>query len=226
MKFHQNRTYYYPKGTNDVMMCSLDSLYSFKVYIGPNQKINLQDGESAWHYKEKSGEGGEPHLRNKIYGITNRNSQTVYSDFVCTVIKGYVPPDRTAEIINTNLPYINGCSTESLIPPIRAGDPTMQILYMPPNSSEQEEHIHSTVRVVYVLSGSGTSISGRCLDSPEGDDEQELQSGDVLILDKMVPHHFVTYKEPLVCSPLHVWSSTSTEFNHPMFNGTHLTNNK
>ena len=209
MKFHQNRTYYYPKGTNDVMMCSLDSLYSFQVYIGPNQKINLQDGESAWHYKEQRG---------KIYGITNRNSQTVHSDFVCTVIKGYVPPERTAEIINTNLPYINGCSTESLIPPIRAGDPTMQILYMPPNSSEQEEHIHSTLRVVYVLSGRGTSISGN--------DEQELQWGDVLILDKMVPHHFVTYKEPLVCSPFHVWSSTSAEFNHPMFNGTHLTNNK
>ena len=209
MEVHENRTYYYPSGCNDIFSCSLDSLYSFQVYIGENRRINLRDGDSAWYYTNDSV---------SMYGATSRNSQVIFSNYVCTVIRGYTPPERTAQIISTNLPYINGCSTESLLPPIRLGDPTMQILYMPPHSSEQEEHIHSTVRVVYVLSGTGISIAcGK---------EQELNVGDVLILDKMVPHHFVTFDEPLVCSPFHVWSSTSAEFNHPMFNGTHLTNNK
>jgi mannose-6-phosphate isomerase-like protein (cupin superfamily) len=183
-----------------------DQLYQFEVYVG-GTNIKIKDDESAWYYERRN---------SGIYCATARNEQTIFSDMCCTIIKGYTPPNRTVEILTTNLPYINGCSTESLLPPIRLGDPTMQLLYMPPHSSEQEEHIHSTSRVVTVLTGSGVSISSQ--------GEIPLKKGDVLILDKMVPHHFVTNKEHLLCSPLHVWSSVGAqEQNHPMFNGTHLT---
>jgi len=39
----------------------------------------------------------------------------------------------------------------------------------------------------------------------------------------MCPHHFETGPDPLVCLPLHIFSSTgSRELDHPMVHGTHL----
>ena len=51
-----------------------------------------------------------------------------------------------------------------------------------------------------------------------------LKPGMTCILAPMCPHHFVTGDEPLSVLPVHVWSSTAAEWNHPMFLGTHLTN--
>ena len=74
-------------------------------------------------------------------------------------------------------------------------------------------------RVVYVHSGKGVShvgASGKTID-------YELTPGMVLVLDKMIPHHFSTQEDSLIVLPLHVFSSTSNENNHPMFNGTYKT---
>jgi mannose-6-phosphate isomerase-like protein (cupin superfamily) len=188
---------------------SYDDLYSYTVYYG-EQVVDVEVGDSAWYYRFMNG---------RWSGHTKRGHGVVNSDKLCVIIRGYAPADRSVQIIGTNLPYINGCSTESLLPPVRLGDPTMQLLHMPAGSSEQEEHIHSTVRVVYILDGSGICVHGL------GKDQKEISitKGDVLILEKMCPHHFVTEEEPLLCSPLHIWSSVGAmEQNHPMFNGTHL----
>lgn len=186
-----------------------DDLYSYTTFIG-EQLVHVDSGDSAWFYKFVDGQW---------YGCTKRGPCKVNSERVCIVIKGYSPPNRTAQILGTNLPYINGCSTESLLPPIRLGDPTMQLLYMPAGSSEQEEHIHSTVRIVYVLDGAATCVYGLGTNRTELD----IEKGDVLMLEKMCPHHFVTDENSLLCSPMHIWSSVgSVEQNHPMYNGTHL----
>jgi uncharacterized RmlC-like cupin family protein len=187
-----------------------DDLYSYAVYYG-EQIVDVEIGDSAWYYRFMNG---------GWRGNVKRGPSKINNDKLCVVIRGYACADRSVQILGTNLPYINGCSTESLLPPIRLGDPTMQLLYMPAGSSEQEEHIHSTARVVYMLDGSGTCVYGL------GKDRKEISitKGDVLILEKMCPHHFVTEEEALVCSPLHIWSSVgAVEKNHPMFNGTHLT---
>ncbi len=201
--------HYFPSGTHDIFHCREWEMYGFKVFIGQHD-INLEGGDSAWYY----------HMDNDHFvGVSARGPAKIKSKYCCTVIRGYSPPDRMAVIDSTNLPYVNGCSTESLIPPIRMGDPTMQVLYMPPNSSEQQHHIHSTARVVFIMGGSGTNIYGM-------DDVKEipLRPLDVLILDKMVPHHFITGDGPLFVSPFHVFSSVGRlEQNHPMFNGTHMT---
>jgi uncharacterized RmlC-like cupin family protein len=116
----------------------------------------------------------------------------------------------------TNLPYINGCSSEQLISPVRPGDPTMQLLYIPPRAREQAHHIHATPRVVQVLEGSGRSILGM-----DGAGVQlDLRPGMLIILDRMVPHHFETGADPLLVAPIHIWSSTPMEQGHPMFYGT------
>lgn len=98
------------------------------------------------------------------------------------------------------------------------GDPTLQLLYIPPYTSEQTHHIHSTSRVVYCLEGSGYSIVGMKGHSIK----TTLKVGMVIILEEMTPHHFETENESLKVIPLHIYSSIgSLEFNHPMFNGTH-----
>tara|TARA_B100000287_G_C20334539_1_gene663163 strand:- start:46 stop:669 length:624 start_codon:yes stop_codon:yes gene_type:complete len=194
---------------DNIIESCYDDLYSYTVYYG-EQIVNVENGDSAWYYRFMNG---------RWSGHTKRGPDTVNSDKICTVIRGYAPADRSVQIMGTNLPYINGCSTESLLPPVRLGDPTMQLLYMPAGSSEQEEHIHSTVRVVYILDGSGICVH----ELGKNQKEIRIKKGNVLILEKMCPHHFVTEEEPLLCSPLHIWSSVgAVEQNHPMFNGTHL----
>ena len=88
---------------------------------------------------------------------------------------------------------------------------------MPPHTSEQAHHIHSTPRVVFVYKGTGSCEYGL----GENKKTMSLNEGDVLIIDKMYPHHFITTDEPLVVLPLHIYSSTNLENNHPMMNGTH-----
>ena len=194
---------------DNIIESCYDDLYSYTVYYG-EQIVNVENGDSAWYYRFMNG---------RWSGHTKRGPGTVNSNKICTVIRGYAPADRSVQIMGTNLPYINGCSTESLLPPVRLGDPTMQLLYMPAGSSEQEEHIHSTVRVVYILDGSGICVH----ELGKNQKEIRIKKGNVLILEKMCPHHFVTEEEPLLCSPLHIWSSVgAVEQNHPMFNGTHL----
>ena len=195
---------------DNIIESCYDDLYSYTVYYG-EQVVDVEVGDSVWYYRFMNG---------RWSGHTKRGPGTVNSDKLCVVIRGYAPADRSVQIMGTNLPYINGCSTESLLPPVRPGDPTMQLLHMPSGSSEQEEHIHSTVRVVYILDGSGICIHGLGA-VQEG---ISITKGDVLILEKMCPHHFVTEEESLLCSPLHIYSSVGAmEKNHPMFNGTHLT---
>jgi hypothetical protein len=55
----------------------------------------------------------------------------------------------------------------------------------------------------------------------QGEEEYLLEEGDVIILDKMEPHHFETKDSHLTVIPFHVYSSTPLEHNHAMKLGTH-----
>lgn len=194
---------YYPPGFVGETWGKTEELYPYRVYIrcapcevGPQQSLCTVTKQGAvW------------------------SSQTVAGE-MSILLSGYRPPRRSFEFERrANLPYVNGCATQQVFPPIRHGDPTLQYLEIPPHSKEQAHHIHSTARVVYILSGRGVSIVG----FPPKEIRQELLPGMVAILDPMCPHHFETPQgERLVCVPFHVWSSTPHEFGHPMFLGTHL----
>jgi mannose-6-phosphate isomerase-like protein (cupin superfamily) len=199
---------YFEPQSRAVIEARPTNLYYYKTYVGTHEVVAEAgdcvyylgpDGRSAW-------------LR--------RGPIRVESNHLATLIRGYMPDDKwTAIEQGTTLPYVNACSTKQLFPPERPGDPTLQLLYMPPHTAEQAHHIHSTVRVVYVQSGRGTSVVGI------GDHivRNELVPGMVCILEPMCPHHFETGNEHLACIPLHVFSSTGRlEFDHPMKQGTHL----
>jgi hypothetical protein len=69
-----------------------------------------------------------------------------------------------------------------------------------------------------VLSGKGRSVVGMGTHTIK----EDLVPGKIVLLQKFSPHHFETDEEHLTVLPLHVFSSTSLESNHPMFTGTHM----
>jgi len=183
-------------------------LYQYKAYVGKHH-VSTTKFSSYWYIEN-----------NAVISTSGKENGHIDSEILCVEIIGYTPETRSSSFSKlTDLPYINGCSSKQLINPNRLGDPTWQMLYIPPYTSEQAHHIHSTTRVVYVLSGKGKSHIGQSHQLKSFD----LEPGDVLVLDKMIPHHFSTEDTGLVVLPLHVFSSIDQEFNHPMFNGTHRT---
>lgn len=192
--------------TSEVYESTVFDLYQYRVFIGEHD-IYLDPKSSYWY------------LDGHSVVCRSGDEQMLKSFDMCVEIYGYTPETRSSSFVRgTDLPYINGCSTKQLIPPVRPGDPTFQMLYIPAGTSEQAHHIHATPRVVYVAAGKGKSIVG----TPGKNQAYDLNEGDVIILPKMAPHHFETEDSDLLVLPVHVYSSiASEEFNHPMFNGTH-----
>jgi mannose-6-phosphate isomerase-like protein (cupin superfamily) len=198
---------YFDVSTPDVFEAPERQLYYFKTFIGEHE-IEVERGDAVYFFSD-----------DLETAFVRRGRCAVRSKHCATVIRGYMPPDASCSLLGTTvLPYINGCSTRQIFPPLRAGDPTLQYLYIPPASREQEHHVHSTARVVLVLEGRGKSVVGLGGNIRE----RELLPGTVCIFDPMCPHHFETpFSEPLAVAPLHVFSAVpGVETNHPMFNGT------
>ncbi len=204
---------YFESGVREVVASHPFDAYTYKTYFG-SHRIEVEQGDSVWYLDDN---GRTAKVSNGPCGVD--------SAIWATVIRGYrVMGDRAVSLsTNSNLPYVNGCSTWQVFPPDRPGDPTLQHLKIPPYSSEQAHHIHSTVRIVYVLEGHGYSKVGMRGNYVM----QELKPGMLVVLEKMVPHHFETPQgEWLSVIPLHVFSALpgGIENNHPMFNGTYLMN--
>ncbi|MBL56692.1 MAG: hypothetical protein CMP61_05850 [Flavobacteriales bacterium] len=201
--------HYFDSKQSDIFESNEDQLYFFRTFIG-NHKLQIEKGDCVYYFDEK--------LKN---AIVKKGPCEVSSYHLATILRGYMHPDAVISLQGvTTLPYVNGCSTKQLFSPIRLGDPTLQYLKMPPSSREQEHHIHSTFRVVLILSGRAKSIVGMDNTSIA----TELKPGSICILEPMCPHHFESYpEESLIAIPLHIFSSVgSSEKNHPMFNGTVL----
>lgn len=182
-------------------------LYFYTVYAGKHT-LQVERGDCVFYLAE-----------DKQQAHVCRGPVEIHSHWLATVIRGYMPENKSSGLkTQANLPYVNGCATRQVFPPERLGDPTLQMLDIPPYASEQVHHIHSTVRVVYVLHGHGRSVVGM-------DKKQltcELYPGQIIILEKMCPHHFETSDERLIVLPLHVFSSVGALENaHPMFQGTY-----
>lgn len=185
---------------------SPDSQYHFKTFSG-SARIQLEAGDSCFYLSD-----------DKKTGHCARGPKEFTSKHFCTVIRGYAPPEKSIGInTQTNLPYVNGCSTRQLFAPERPGDPTWQMLKMPAGTKEQMHHIHPTARAVYVLSGQGVSVVG----NSSRVTKTVLTPGMVCILEPMCSHHFETSTQDLIVLPVHIWSSIpGLDFQHPMFNGT------
>jgi len=199
---------YFNAGATAVIEARSTNLYYYQTFIGTHE-IAVETGDCVFFF-------GDDARSAQLH----RGPARITSHHVATVIRGYMPEHKSTTIHQgTTLPYVNGCSTKQLFPPERPGDPTLQLLHMPPHTAEQAHHIHSTVRVVYILSGRGNSVVGIGSQIVA----HELTPGMVCVLEPMCPHHFETGSEPLLCAPLHVFSSMGrAELDHPMWHGTHV----
>ncbi|MBE7645880.1 hypothetical protein F7644_07725 [Tenacibaculum finnmarkense genomovar ulcerans] len=199
--------YYYETKSPTVFKSDSNQLYFFQSFIG-NHTIDVELGDCIYYFDD-----------DLKFAKVKKGPCKIKSIHLATIIRGYMPPEASISMEGvTTLPYVNGCSTKQLFPPIRLGDPTLQYLKMPAFSKEQEHHIHSTVRVVLIIEGYGKSIVG----IENRNIITQLKPGSVCILEPMCPHHFETDTEkPLIAIPLHIFSSVGAiEKNHPMFNGT------
>jgi mannose-6-phosphate isomerase-like protein (cupin superfamily) len=203
---------FFAPGSHAVVEARPTNLYHYRAFIGAHD-VAVEAGDCVY------GVGDDARS-----AVLRRGPIRLASRHLAIVVRGYMPEDKTTTIQQgTTLPYVNGCSTKQLFPAERPGDPTLQLLYMPPHTTEQVHHIHSTVRVVYVMTGRGISVVGLGSHTVR----HELSPGTVCVLEPMCPHHFETGAEPLLCIPLHIFSSTGRqEWEHPMLSGTHLIDRK
>jgi hypothetical protein len=205
---HYGAHYFSPESTGMVKKCRDGDLYYYESFSG-DCDITVANGDSVITLSPSG---------DTAMWIAGTGHAVRCSKFA-VLLRGYSVGEKTCSLKQrTNLPYVNGCSTRQLFPPERVGDPTLQQLTIPPYTSEQAHHIHSTVRVVYVASGSGYSIVGQS----DSVTETKLIPGMLCVLDPMSPHHFRTENDWLTVLPVHVFSSVGAiENNHPMFNGTY-----
>ncbi len=207
MKIQKNNPFgsHYFK-TAQMFLSKDEDQYSYKIYVG-EKTFHLDAGDCCFYLSN-----------DKKRALSARGKKQIKSKHFATIIRGYAPPEKTASIhLETNLPYVNGCSTRQIFTPERAGDPTWQMLKMPMGTIEQLHHIHPTARAVYVYQGRGISVVG----TPTYAVKTELVPGMVCVLEPMCPHHFETTDSELIVLPVHIWSSTEgLDFNHPMFHGT------
>lgn len=197
--------YFGPSDTHHFLSADSDP-YCFDVFCGKHA-LNIPRGDCAYILSS-----------DKLSAAVVRGPASINSDFFAVLIRGFAPENKTSSITNgTVLPYVNGCSTKQIFTPDRPGDPTLQMLQIPPYSSEQAHHIHSTARAVYVLAGEGRSVVGM----KDKTFAHPLTPGTIAVLERMCPHHFETGALGLTVLPVHVWSTVpSAEYNHPMYNGT------
>ena len=137
----------------------------------------------------------------KIFGVFRLG-------FTGQTITGKVPSSVA------RLSYIDGCSDELLVYPPRLGDPSFNYLYFPPNTN-QTSHNHPSVRIGYVLSGSGYAITNK--------QKIPLNEGTAFLIEEKEVHHFITKKESMRILAFHPdgdWGPTDEA--HTMLNRTHI----
>ena len=201
--------YYYPATDEPrVANSSFDDYYGYTAFVGANTIKEIHPQDSVIMLSDD---------KNRAIWIADQTE--IDSKHFAVLFRGYRCGNKMASVNEkANLPYVNGCATKQIFPPERVGDPTLQLLTIPPYTSEQVHHIHPTARVVYVLAGSGVSVVG------QGDKNEitELTEGMTIILDPMCPHHFRTTAEYLTVLPVHIYSSGPSGIDeiHPMRSGT------
>ena len=116
---------------------------------------------------------------------------------------------------NGRLCYIDGCSDSLLVYPPRQGDPSLNLLYFPPNI-DQTFHIHPSIRLGTVARGSGWACFA--------DSEVALETGDLFTIEERELHRFRTDagQEMTVIAfhPDGDWGPTDQ--NHTMLNRTYI----
>jgi hypothetical protein len=114
------------------------------------------------------------------------------------------------------LKYINGCNDSLLIPPIKLGDPCVNLLYFPPGTN-QTMHTHPSDRIGLILSGQGQCIT----EDDRGSVVIPLRAGMLFCIHTGGRHKFLTHQGSMRVLAYHPDSDFGpTDEDHPMINRT------
>jgi hypothetical protein len=110
--------------------------------------------------------------------------------------------------------YIDGCTDSLIIPPVKRGDPCMNMLHFPAGI-DQTMHTHPSVRLGIVTAGHGLCWA-------EGAGYLQLTPGMLWCIEAEGPHKFATpYGQELQVIAFHPDSDTGPcDEDHPMLNRT------
>jgi quercetin dioxygenase-like cupin family protein len=112
------------------------------------------------------------------------------------------------------LTYIDHCTTTLICPPPRNGDPCLSLLSFPA-SLKQSPHIHPTIRLGAVLSGSGHCVLAGA--------RHALKPGLAFVIEPNLVHCFESGPDGLNIIAYHPDSEGGpTDQSHPMLNRTYL----
>lgn len=114
--------------------------------------------------------------------------------------------------------YIDGCTDSLLVPPIKLGDPCLNLLYFPPGT-DQTMHTHPSDRIGMILSGVGECLT---------EDEHGKPADRIPLTERMLfaihaggRHKFRTGKHGMRVLAYHPDSDFGpTDRDHPMINRT------
>lgn len=200
-------------------------------FFADHHKVFMKK-EQGYQFYDFMGEGGTwygiatedilingkyPVARDSVFAFYDdeiRITSKVLCDLVLIGMYGYkgqtvlgVPVEEEGR-----LQYIDGCTDSLLIYAPRLGDPCVNHLHFPPGI-DQTFHTHPSIRLGYVLRGSGKACFA--------DGERDLKQGDIFCIDVNELHRFRTPDGVMDIIAFHPDSDTGpTDEDHPMKNRT------
>jgi quercetin dioxygenase-like cupin family protein len=208
---------------------ALRSMYPCRAYVGAMPKIPL--GASLYGYVdsgsfELTAATTDDGYRTQVgpgctFALSEQGSYDSYAPIGWWVVRhGFTAPFVVTKPENKGrLTYIDGCSDSLLIYPPRQGDGSLSLLYFP-CGIEQSWHTHPSIRLGYVLSGTGTAY---WVDDKGKEHTEALTAGTAFLLPEHMRHRFCTDSSELRILAYHPdgdWGPT--DHNHSMINRTYL----
>jgi len=161
-------------------------------------------------------------VKSKEYFCYSSKNKTetveVNGSCVITTRLGYIGQNSLGGPIEKSgrLCYMDGCSDSLLIYPPRSGDPSMSLLFFPPDTN-QTFHIHPSIRLGIVVDGKGQACLSR--------ESFSLSTGDIFCVEERENHRFQTTDSSMTLIAFHPdgdWGPTDQ--NHTMLNRTYVIN--
>lgn len=146
--------------------------------------------------------------------LTPRDGEPIGVIISAPAYKGFVQIGQLEWV--GRLRYINGCTDSLLIPPIKLGDPCLNLLYFPANT-DQTMHTHPSDRIGMILSGRGICQT----EDESGTHEIPLEAGMLFCIHTGGLHKFQTFDAAMRVLAYHPDSDFGpTDEDHPMINRT------
>ena len=188
-----------------------------------NEQINLKEQSSLFGfiyegYVETKSADHQSRLGKGMYFSCNSSwNVQVAGQAILIECEGYQALNQSGGPYEKSgrLRYIDTCTDSLIIPPVKKGDPCLNVLYFPKNII-QTAHTHPSFRIGIVLEGEGVCVA-------EGK-ETPLKPLDFFYIPENVRHSFNSHTEKgLIVLAFHPDSDFGpTDEVHPMINRTIL----